>query len=207
MDGTLVDSMPAWNRLGAEYLRSKGIEPPSDLREKTAPMTMLECGKYAKSLGVNGTAQEIACELMEWMARQYRETIPEREGVKDYLKLCQNMGISMCVATATARPLAEQCMERLGLSEFFEFLVSCEEIGKTKTSPDIYLLAAEKLGSSPSETVVYEDADYPAETAKKAGFLTVGVYDPASGETNAKKLRAICDAFIEDWRECKQVVL
>lgn len=207
MDGTLIDSMPAWIRLGGDYLRSKGIEPPVNLREEIASMTMLESGQYASRLGVPGTPEEIADELIEWMARQYRETIPERTGVRAYLQLCREAGVRMCVATATDRALAETCLTRLELLPFFEFLVSCEEIGKTKTSPDIYLLAAQRLGASPSEIAVYEDVLYPAETAKKAGFRTVGVYDPASGEENARNLRQFCDAFIEDWNSCNEVVL
>lgn len=207
MDGTLIDSMPAWNRLGGDYLRSKGIEPPANWRSEIAPMTMLECGQYASRLGVPGTPGEIADELNEWMARQYRETIPAREGVRKYLRLCREAGIQMCVATATNRVLAEKCLRRLELWDFFAFLVSCEDIGKTKTSPDIYLLAARELGATPGEIVVYEDVLYPAETAKKAGFPVVGVYDPASGEENAEALRQYCDAFIADWSGCEKVVL
>ncbi len=207
MDGTLIDSMPAWNRLGAEFLRSKGIVPPADLRRRTAPMTMLECGAYAAGLGVPGTPQQIADELHERMAKQYRETIPLREGVTEYLQLCREAGMHLCVATATNRLLAETCLSRLGLLAFFSFVISCEDIGKTKTAPDIFLLAAEQLGASPTEAVVYEDMLYPAQTAKNAGFPTVGVYDPASGEENARQLRQLCTAFIEDWRECKAPVL
>lgn len=207
MDGTLIDSMPAWSRLGGDYLRSKGVTPPDDLRDKVASMTMLECGEYASGLGVPGSPQVIAGELTAWMERQYRETIPEREGVQDYLRLCRDAGVKMCVATATDRILAEACLERLGLLDFFAFVVSCEDIGKTKTAPDIYLLAAERLGASPAEIVVYEDVLYPAETAKKAGFPTVGVYDPASGEENARTLRRFCDAFIPDWKACTEIVI
>lgn len=200
MDGTLIDSMPAWNRLGEDYLRAKGVEPPENLHEQIKALTMLESGEFARRLGVPGTAEEIAAELNAWMERQYRETIPARAGVQDYLDRCRAAGMTMCVATATDRALAETCLARLGLLPYFAFVVSCEDIGKTKTSPDIYLLAAEKLGAAPGEIAVYEDVLYPAETAKRAGFYTVGVYDPASGEQNAAGLRDLCEEFIEDWR-------
>ncbi|MCI9483700.1 MAG: HAD family phosphatase [Clostridiaceae bacterium] len=200
MDGTLIDSMPAWHRLGEDYLRAKGITPPEDLHEQIKAMTMLECGEYARALGVPGTAAQIAGELTAQIERQYRELIPAREGVKEYLSRCRSAGVRMCVATATDSALANQCLARLGLLGYFEFLVSCEDIGKTKTSPDIYLLAAERLGACPSECVVFEDVLYPAETAARAGFPVAGVYDPASGEGNAQSLRAFCGAFIEDWR-------
>lgn len=200
MDGTLIDSMPAWHRLGEDYLRSKGIEPPENLHEQIKAMTMLECGEFARKLGVPGTAEQIADELNGWMEHQYCQVIPAREGVGDYLSRCRSAGVRMGVATATDGALARQCLGRLGLLGFFEFVVSCEDIGKTKTSPDIYLLAAERLGACPSQCVVFEDVLYPAETASRAGFPVVGVYDPASGEGNAQALRSFCGAFIEDWR-------
>ena len=178
MDGTLIDSMPAWHRLGEDYLRAKGIVPPEDLHEQIKAMTMLECGEYARALGVPGTAAQIADELTAQIERQYRELIPAREGVKEYLSRCRSAGVRMCVATATDSALANQCLARLGLLGYFEFLVSCEDI----------------------ECVVFEDVLYPAETAARAGFPVAGVYDPASGEGNAQSLRAFCGAFIEDWR-------
>lgn len=200
MDGTLIDSMPAWNRLGEEYLRGQGIEPPEGLHDQIAALTMQECGEYARRLGVQGTAEEIARALTDRIERQYLETIPARAGVHEFLSRCRDAGVRMCVATATDRTLAQKCLARLGLLPFFEFVVSCEDIGKAKTAPDIYLLAAERLGASPAQAVVFEDVLYPAETAKRAGFPVVGVYDPASGEKNAGALRAVCDLFIEDWR-------
>lgn len=201
MDGTLIDSMPAWNRLGADFLRDQGIEPPPDLHDRTAALTMRECGEFARRLGVPGTAEEIARALTARMETQYRETIPARDGVREYLLRCREAGARLCVATATDRALAGQCLTRLGLLEFFEFVVSCEDIGKTKTSPEIYLLAAERLGAPPAQTFVFEDVLYPAQTAKRAGFPVVGVRDPASGEANIRALRAFCDFFIEDWRD------
>lgn len=200
MDGTLINSMPAWNRLGEDFLREQGIAPPENLHELTATMTMRECGEFAQRLGVPGTPEGIAAALNAKMEQQYRESIPARDGVPEYLERCRAAGVRMCVATATDRRLAEQCLGRLGLLDYFEFVVSCEDIGKTKNSPEIYLLAAERLGVKPEQAVVFEDVLYPAETAKRAGFPVVGVYDPASGEENAQALRAVCDAYIEDWR-------
>ncbi|MFQ9872929.1 MAG: hypothetical protein ACLRVT_08085, partial [Oscillospiraceae bacterium] len=51
MDGTLVDSMPAWRRLAPDFLLSQGIEPPQNLRKIMEPMTMLQSAEYFVSLG------------------------------------------------------------------------------------------------------------------------------------------------------------
>ena len=48
-------------------------------------------------------------------------------------------GVKMCVATATAEPLARVCLERLGVAQYFDFLLSCEEVGTGKDSPTCLL--------------------------------------------------------------------
>ena len=105
----------------------------------------------------------------------------------------------MCVATGTAAPLARLCLERLGVADYFVDILSCEDIGVSKECPDIYLLAARRLGSTPEETAVFEDALYAARTAKKAGFYTVGVFEPGYAEW-WEELSALADETITDWR-------
>ena len=83
------------------------------------------------------------------------------------------------VATATAEPLARACFARLGVDGLFDFILSCETIGVSKDRPDVYLLAAERLGAAPAETAVFEDALYAARAAREAGFYVVGVPEPA----------------------------
>ena len=55
-------------------------------------------------------------------------------------------------------------------------------MGVGKNEPDVYLKAAEMIGSAPENTLVFEDALYALKTANRAGFQTVGVYDATSGE-------------------------
>ena len=104
----------------------------------------------------------------------------------------------MCVASATAVPLVEACLKRLGIIEYFSFLLSCETIGVGKSKPNIYYEAAKRLGAEPSDIAVYEDALYAAETAKKAGFYVIGVFDE-SAKKNFASLKEISDEIIIDW--------
>ena len=91
--------------------------------------------------------------------------------------------------------LSQAAMERLGLWKYFSFALDCGEYGP-KTNPHIYLAGAEKLGSAPDCTLVFEDALHAARTAKEAGFVTVGVWDPA-GEEHRGEMEALCDHYIE----------
>jgi HAD superfamily hydrolase (TIGR01509 family) len=88
----------------------------------------------------------------------------------------------------------------LGIRDCFSFVLSCETIGVGKSRPDIYYAAADRFGASPEETAVYEDALYAAETAKKAGFYLVGVFDESASK-NWKTIEKLADEIILNWEE------
>ena len=132
------------------------------------------------------------------MDTHYYKDIPLKKGIKEYLNELYNSGTIMCVASATAVPLIEACLKRLGIIEYFSFLLSCETLGVGKSKPDIYYEAARRLGAEPKNIAVYEDALYAALTAKKAGFYVIGVFDESS-EKNFSNLKEISDEIILEW--------
>ena len=201
MDGTLVDSMPAWKSLSRDYLEARDRHPTLEQLIRMGPMTMLEGASYLmETFGLEGPPEEIAREMNAIMETHYRTDLPLKPGVEQYLKQLTAKGVRLCVATATAEPLALACLERLGVAEYFDFILSCEAVGKGKTQPDVYLEAARRMGSAPGDTAVFEDALYAAQTAKEAGFYTVGVPE-ASYEQDWPALAALADETIMDWRK------
>ena len=200
MDGTLVDSMGYWQGLSGEYLSSKGVtENTENILERIKAMTVAEAAAYfVQVFRLPDTAEQVASEMNAMMADHYRWDIPLKRGVMDYLSRLRQAGVSMCVASATTAELMEACLSRLGAAEYFEFLLSCEEVGSGKSRPDVYLEAARRLGAQPGETAVYEDALHAAQTAKSAGFYTVAVFDD-SGRSEWEQLRALADEAIADW--------
>lgn len=202
MDGTLVDSMPYWRRLAGEFLHLKGISPiPRDVLERIRPMTVPEAvALFLREFDLEGTPKRLSLEINALMERHYREDIPLKPGVREYLKALERRGVQMCVASATAGSLMRDCLGRLGVLEHFQFLLSCEEVGAGKNRPDVYLAAAERLGCRAEEAAVYEDALYAAETAGRAGFYVVGVFDESAGEYWAE-LSRLARETIFDFRE------
>ena len=200
IDGTLVDSMVYWKNLAKEYLALKGITHiPDIILEKIKPMTMTESAAlFIEKFGLNGTPEIIAKEMNALMDTHYYKDIPLKKGIKEYLNKLYHSGTTMCVASATAVSLVEACLKRLGIIEYFSFLLSCETIGVGKSEPNIYYEAAKRLGAEPLDIAVYEDALYAAETAKKAGFYVVGVFDE-SAKKNFASLKEISDEIILEW--------
>ena len=108
--------------------------------------------------------------------------------------------IKMIIATSSDKTHIKKAFERLGILKYFTDIVTCSQIGKGKTSPDIYLACADKLGTAPSETLVFEDAVFAAETAHKAGFKTVGVYDESS-RNDKNRIKAVCDYYADSFEK------
>ena len=104
----------------------------------------------------------------------------------------------MTVATSNNKEEVEAAFKRTGVSSYFERIFTCEEVGAGKTKPDIYLEAAKYMGTKPEETVVFEDVLHAVRTAKKAGFLVVGLYDEAS-KAEQKEIREEADWY------CKKI--
>jgi len=203
MDGTLVDSMGYWKALGRDYLAGLGVRATAEQLEPIGPMTMLESAAYfMETFGIAGPAQRIVDEMHAVMDSHYRNDVPLKPGVKEYLEELRKQGVRMCVATATAEPLSHACLSRLGEDGCFDFILSCETIGVGKTRPDIYHLAAERLGAAPGAIAVFEDALYAVQTAKQAGYYTVGIYEPAY-DKDWGRISALADETISDWRKAR----
>ena len=82
------------------------------------------------------------------------------------------------------------------MMDYFDFMLTIEDVGVSKWEPDIYLQSAARMGLTPAQCVVFEDAPYACTTAKRAGFYVCGVLEPdyAAGEG---ELRASSDLVIE----------
>jgi HAD superfamily hydrolase (TIGR01509 family) len=205
MDGTLVDSMGYWRNLAAEFLKSQGI-PSLDpsIREKIKPLTVAESAAlFIREYNLTSTPEQIARRMNTMMEEHYLRDISLKPGAMDYLNGLSRRGVQLCVASATAEPLMQRCLRRLGILDRFSFILSCEAVGVGKTSPDVYYAAAERLGSAPADTAVYEDALYAARTAADAGFYVVGVYDVNSHQ-NWKNLVEIAAETIFDWTDASR---
>lgn len=199
MDGTLIDSMKFWKNLASEYLSSKGIKQVSEeLLQKIKPMTMSESAAlFREDFGLSG---DVEAEMNAMMDEHYRNDIPLKDGVRAYLDMLHRKGVRMCVASATAEPLMESCLSRLGVRDYFKFLLSCETVGAGKSSPLVYHEAAKRLQANPNEIAVYEDALYAVKTAKNAGYYVIGVYDESAAK-NWEAVTKIVDEVIVNWEE------
>ena len=126
MDGTLIDSMVYWKNLGREYLALHGVtEDLVDIMERIKSMTMTESAElFRMEFHLPGTKESIAAEMNRMMEQHYRKDIPLKDGAKEYIKKLHTSGVKMCVASATDKGLMQECLDRLGIGRYFDFLLS-----------------------------------------------------------------------------------
>lgn len=204
MDGTLVDSMPIWRGLAEEYLRRCGVtDVRQDLLKKMRHRTMLETAAILiREFRLEGTPESVAAEINAMMTEHYKYDVKRKDGVVEYLEKLKQRGVRMCVASATAKPMVELCMKRLGILGYFEGIYSCVDAGAGKHSPAVYDAAARHMGAKAEEAAVYEDAGLAGRTAKEAGYYLVAVRDETASE-EWPELSALADEVILDWREAQ----
>lgn len=196
MDGTLIDSMGIWEDIGFRYIHQKGIEPNSDIRDRLRPLSLLQAAEYLiKEYNLPIKSDEVMEQINNMVEDFYINEVKEKPWVKELLQILKDKGIKMCVATASNRPLAVKALERCELLDYFEIIFTCTEVGYGKDTPDIFIKAAEYLGTKPEETWVFEDAYHAIATAKKAGFKVVAVYDKSS-EMYIDEIKELADVFL-----------
>lgn len=200
MDGTLVDSMGFWNRLADEFLARRGFPPLSpELQEESIALTMEgSANLFIRAYGLSETPEQICTEINGLMEQHYRSDVPLKPGAAGLLERMKTAGVRMCIASSTAPALLDICLRRLGVRDYFEFLLSCEEVGDGKNKPTVYLEAARRLGGIPENTVIFEDILVASQTAKKAGFSLCVIYD-ANSDAEQPQLKALADCYITRW--------
>lgn len=84
-------------------------------------------------------------------------------------------GLPIAVASSGVKPTVTGHLRGHGILDLFDAVVTCEDVKHGKPAPDLYLLAAEKLGVDPKRCTAYEDAELGMQSAKAAGMTVVDV--------------------------------
>ena len=196
LDGVLLDSMGIWKDLGARYLRSLHIQPEPGLNEILFAMSMEQGAAYLKE---HYPLPQSEAEIGEGIARMledyYFYEVPAKPGAAALLNFLAERGIPLAAATSSPRTHVTRALERLGLLPYLQAVFTTGEVGVSKHEPAIYHLAAERLGTAPEETLVFEDSLYALKTARAAGYCTVGGFD-AHGEEDQAGLKAAAEVYL-----------
>lgn len=177
MDGTLIDSKRfhwiSWRNTMAnegivityeQFLSSFGQRNDSIIPRWLAALSTPE------RIERIANAKE---ELYRHLVR--RDGISPLPGAASWLHRLHKQGWSQAIASAAPRANIETVLEALSATHFFQGIVSAEDVHKGKPDPEVYLMAAARVGASPNRCIVVEDAVAGVEGARRAGMRSIGV--------------------------------
>lgn len=203
-DGTLVDSMPAFISVMLRILDENNIKYEDDIIKIITPLGYAGTAKYFIELGVNMSEDELMALMNNYIYDEYKYNIPAKKNVKEVLEKLKESGANLNILTASPHVVLDPCLQRLGIYDLFTNVWSCDDFGTTKADPEIYKMAAEKIGE-PVENVLFLDDNYNADkTAKSSGMKVCGVYDDSSKDY-VDEIKQVCDYYIYDFSELMEL--
>lgn len=179
MDGVLVDSEPMHHEAVRVALAPEGVQvrdedllPYRGQRHEAAFTALKE--RFGLSLGVEEYLHRVGEALLE----RFAAGVQARPGVHAVLSRLREGGYRLAVATSTPRRWAQPLLERIGVLPWLDSVVTGEEVVHGKPAPDIFLLAAQRLGVVPAACVVVEDAVAGVRAARAAGMRVIALATP-----------------------------
>ncbi len=206
-DGTLVDSMPTYVAATLRVLAESGVPYDDSVIKTITPLGMNGTADYyIRELGVKATKEKLIADLTAYMLDGYRHTIPAKANVETTLVELKRRGASLNVLTASPHTTLDVCLQRLGLWELFDNVWSCDDFNTTKADPNIYVRAAEKMGTTVDNVLFLDDNLNADLTAKAAGMRVCGVYDESSKDW-VEQIKAATDFYIYDFKELLDITI
>ena len=174
MDGVLVDGEPLHFETVNELL---GREGKSISLEVYKPYMGTKTGwqDMITDFQLQHPREYYSPIYRELVLARYRERAEALPGALSVVTALRMSGQALAVASSSIRPWVEACLNKIGLGNAFDEVVTGSEIVNGKPDPEIYLLAAEKLGVDPRKCLAFEDAPAGIESAKAAGMTVWAV--------------------------------
>ena len=178
MDGLMIDServsIACWSEAAAE------LGPPLD---ETFFVRMVGLGDRDSQALLRG--QGVSDAVIAAMAARCHDLyetrtqtgLPLRPGIVELLELLKTHGIPRAVATTTRQPRANRKLAAAGLLPYFDAVITSSDVAHPKPAPDIYLLAAQRLGKDPERCLALEDSPAGTRAAVAAGMTVIQVPD------------------------------
>ena len=179
MDGLLVDSEPLARRSWQQVLQPYGLVLDEETYGSMIGLRLEESSRVLQSrLGVPAPAEELARQKEAFLAQLGTDGIPPMPGLDRLMDALRERRLPWAVATSNRRPFAMQVLRQLGLWSACQSLTTGEEVQNGKPAPDIYLLAAQRMGVAPERCLALEDSVPGAKAAKAAGMIAIAVPGP-----------------------------
>jgi len=208
MDGVVVDSHPSHRRAWKQFLQSVGHDPTDE------ELDVILDGHKREEILQHFLGDLSPHTITEYGARKDRilreldEELRPIEGVVEFLCSLRRAGTRIGLATSAGHRRTHATIADLGLPQYFDAIVTGDDVARGKPDPSIYCLAADRLRLAPGNLVAIEDAVAGVQAATAAGIRCIGIAfgakkgllrsagaDPVVAHFRVLSLSRLCEHF------------
>jgi HAD superfamily hydrolase (TIGR01509 family) len=197
LDGVVFDTEPQYTVFWGQQCREYHPEHPG-LEQEIKGQTLVQIYDAWFSGPLEPEQAVITERLNKFEQQMHYDYIA---GFLDYITSLRKKGVKTAVVTSSNQPKMQAVYQ--SHSEFrslFDTILTSEDFERSKPDPDCYLKAAERLGVTPSESVVFEDSFNGLKSGRAAGMFVYGL----ATTNSAEKIVSLCDQVINDYTTLNQ---
>jgi HAD superfamily hydrolase (TIGR01509 family) len=178
LDGVLADSEPSWSQIDAKLLAEYGVSYRGEYHRNVLGVNYrLAVEFYKNAFHISASVEELMRRRGEIATDFFANRVDLFPSAKTTLEQLREMKLPLAVATSSVSASARPLLDRTGIRSLFSVVITGDEVQQGKPHPDIYLLAAKKLGISPETCLVIEDSLAGIAAGKAANMRVAAIPD------------------------------
>lgn len=190
-DGLLFDTEVIYQRSWVEAAKRQGVEIDPTFPQRFCGRGRAEIAEITHAVYPELDLERYCREAIDLAWSTQLSGVPTpKKGLHEMLSFCRANGIKTAVASSSTLKVVRHNLESAGVLEFFDAITTGDDVVRHKPAPDIFLLAAERLGLDPRACCVFEDAYSGIEGAVAAGCRAVFIPDQLAP---TPRIRAIAE--------------
>lgn len=203
MDGVITDSEPLYSEAVNLVLAKAGaLLTDEDHRAIMGSSIDFTWQYVIDRFGLEGTLEDWKPSYDDTVVELLSSNVIASDGLGWLLNALKNLGIRIGLATSSQKNWVEAVLSRLSVTDAFDAIATTEMVEQAKPAPDVYLLAATKLGIGPERCIAIEDTPRGIASAKSAGMFVIAVRTASTAQMDVSAADRVIDSlghFEMDW--------
>lgn len=201
MDGTLINSMPIWKTIAADFVKENGGAPEGDLYDVLYGRTLEDSSRTLRDMYSLPLSDKEAFDAMISLVEEKYKTVPETRGALNFIQALKQRNIKLAVVSACPYELVVPTLERLGFTQYLDAVYYSTD----KSTPEAFVTLSQKIGYTPNNTWLFEDNLTAMVAAAKIGIKTATLYED-SNRLSPDEFKKKTDRFYTDFSDLDQLL-
>jgi HAD superfamily hydrolase (TIGR01509 family) len=200
MDGVLLNSEKLYLEMNQHWFKEIGVNLPIEKHQTFVGISAKKMWHYLKEENNLSESVETYIELEKELKNKTLRTseLVPTQGVVHFLEFLKKNNCTLAIASSGLLKNIELILSKLNMVDYFDLIVSGEQVAKGKPEPDIFLKVSTHFKQHPEKCIVIEDSANGVKAAKSAGMYCVGYYNPDSGNQDLSTSDLIIDSFADE---------